>query len=53
MADDDDQGDESGASFCVYLGMLEPRLERLLWHLEDEPKGEVPHRAGWNATLCK
>ena len=41
MADDEDACDESGASFSVYLGMVDPRLERLLWHLEDEPKKDV------------
>ena len=41
MADEESQSEESGESFCVYLGMLDPRLERLLWHLEDEPKKDV------------
>ena len=32
---------KSSADFCVYLGWIDPKIERLLWLLEDEPVKEV------------
>ena len=32
---------DSATDFCEYTGVIDPRIERLLWHLEDEPKKDV------------
>ena len=40
MADNGSTND-SVASFCVYTGFIDERIERYLWHLEDEPKKDV------------
>ena len=40
MADEVDIN-ECGADFWAYSGVIDHRLERFLWHLEDEPKKDV------------
>ena len=32
---------DSATDFCEYTGVIDPRIERLLWHLDDEPKKDV------------
>ena len=41
MADGQVQCEDGEASFCVYTGAIDPKMERLLWHLEDEPMKDV------------
>ena len=36
-----DSPDDSVASFCVFTGFIDEKIERYLWHLEDEPKKDV------------
>ena len=38
---DNGSPDDSVASFGVYTGFIDERIERYLWHLEDEPKKDV------------